>query len=127
MKKNNKKRIIMGLFAIVLVVLIYGIGKSLATPNSTLKNQKVDGLSFENATIDYTNKLSTFTVDVYNENKKVYNMKSINIILKKDDNDKVTLTYEIDKLESDEGRKIIIDQIDYNLDGYKQIKYKINK
>ena len=54
-------------------------------------------------------------------------MKSINIILKKDDNDKVTLTYEIDKLESDEGRKIIIDQIDYNLDGYKQIKYKINK
>ncbi len=127
MVKNKKKRIMIGLLFVVLVILIYGIGKSIATPNSTFKTQKVDGLSFENADIDYNNELSTFTVDVYNENKKVYNMKSIDIILKKDKEDSVTLTYEIDKLESDEGRKIIIDKIEYNLLNYKKINYKINK
>lgn len=128
MGKNNKKKgIIIGLLAVILVVMIYGIGKSLATSNSVFKTQKVEGLSFENADINYDNKLSTFTVDVYNENKKVYKMKSIDVILKKDKNDKVTLTYEIDKLEADEGRKIIIDRIDYNLLGYTKIEYKINK
>ena len=124
---KKKKRIIIGLLAIVLVVVVYGVGKSLATSNSTFKNQKIDGLSFENATIEYDNKLSTFTVEVYNENKMVYNMKSIDIILKNDNKEKVVLNYSIDKLESDEGRKIIIDQIDYNLEGYTKIKYNINK
>ena len=127
MGKINKKRIIIGCLAIVLIVLVYGIGQSLAKPNSTFKNQKVDGLFFENASVEYDKKLSVFTVDVYNENKEAIAMKSIDIILKKDKNDKVTLTYEIEKLESDEGRKIIIDKIDYNLKGYNQVKYRINK
>ena len=126
MKNFKRKRIIIGLLAVVLVVIVYGVGKSIATSDSVFKTQKVDGLSFENADIDYDNKLSTFTVDVYNENKKVYKMKSIDIILK-NKTDKITLNYNIDKLESDEGRKIIIDKIEYNLLGYTKVEYKINK
>ena len=90
MKKLNKKRIIMaGVAVIVLVVAIIGIGKSLADPKSGyLKDKKVEGLSFENASIEYKKKLSTFTVEVYNENKDTFKVKSIDIILKDDKDNK---------------------------------------
>ena len=127
MGKIKKKGIITGLLAIVLVIIVLGVGKSFASNDGVFKTQKIDGLSFENAEIQYDNKLSTFTVDVYNENKKEYNMKSIDIILKNQEKDTITLNYVIDNLKADEGRKIIIDKIDYDLSSYTKIKYRINK
>ena len=129
MKKLNKKRIIMaGVAVIVLVVAIIGIGKSLADPKSGyLKDKKVEGLSFENASIEYKKKLSTFTVEVYNENKDTFKVKSIDIILKDDKDNKITLNQKINDLESKEGRKIIIDKIDYDLSNYTKVSYKLNK
>ncbi len=128
MKKFNKKRIIIGLIAVVvLTVVVYGVGRSLATPSSQTKTVKVNGLSFENASVVYKNNLSTFTVDVYNENKNTYKMQSIDVILTNKDSETITLTYEIDSLEADEGRKIIIQDVDYDLTDYTKISYKINK
>lgn len=127
MKNMNKKRIIIGVAVLVLAIVIYGVGRSLASPNSQSKTVKVDGLLFENASVEYKNKLSTFTVDVYNENKKTVNMESIDVVLTNKKNESVTLTYEIESLEADEGRKIIISRIDYDLRDYNKIKYIINK
>ena len=126
MKKLNMKRIMMaGVAVLVLVVAIFCIGKSLAKPDDkTLKDRKIDGLSFENAEITYSKKLSAFTVDVYNENKDTYKVKSIDIILKNKDGNKVTLN---SNLESKEGRKSIIEKIDYDLRNYTKVSYKINK
>ena len=123
----KKKKTIIGSLILITIIIVGLIGTSLASPNSSTKIQNVDGLSFENATIEYNKKYSTFTVDVYNENKTTYNMKSIDITLIKNNDDKVTLTYQIDSLESDEGRKIIIDRIEYDLSEYSKIKYKVNK
>ena len=127
MRKMGKKSIIMGLAIVVLAIVIYGIGRSLASPNTEYKATKVSGLSFENPSITYKKELSTFTVDVYNENKKTYTMKSIDIILTNKNKESITLNYEISSLEADEGRKIIISKIDYDLREYTKINYKINK
>ena len=129
MKKFNTKRImIAGVAVLVLVVAVIGIGKSLADPKSGyLKDKKIDGLSFENASIEYKKKLSTFSVELYNENNETYKIKSVDIILKNDKGDKITLTQNINDLESSEGRKIIIEKIDYDLSNYTKVSYKINK
>ena len=129
MKKNNKRIIIGVISVIVLAVVIITVGKSLADPSSGyLKNQKIDGLSFENASIEYKNDLSTFTVDVYNENNKTIKIENINIILKNDDDKTITLIDDsLGSLESNEGRKLIIEGIDYDLSSYNKVEYKINK
>ena len=127
MKKMKKKGIISGVAIVVLAIVIYGVGRSLASTNNQIKTVKEDGLSFENASVVYKNKQSTFTVDVYNENKNTYEMESIDIILKNKDKETITLNYDIDSLESDEGMKIIISNIDYDLTEYNNISYKINK
>lgn len=127
MKNINKKRIIIGLAVLVFVVAIYGIGRSLASPNSVFKTVKVDGLSFENASVTYDKKMSSFTVDVYNENKSTYRLSTINIKLEDKKGNNIVLTYDIESLESNEGRKIIIDNIDYDLRNYNKISYTITK
>ena len=127
MKKMKKKGIIIGVAIVVLAIVIYGVGRSLASTSNQIKTVKEDGLSFENASVVYKNKQSTFTVDVYNENKNTYEMESIDIILKNKDKETITLNYDIDSLESDEGMKIITSNIDYDLTEYNNISYKINK
>lgn len=127
MKNMNKKRIIIGVAVLVLAIVIYGVGRSLASPNSQSKPVKVDGLSFENASITYKKKMSTFTVDVYNENKSTYRLSNINIKLENKKGNNIVLTYDIESLESDEGRKIIIENIDYDLRDYNKISYTITK
>jgi len=127
MKNMNKKRIIIGVVVLVLAIVIYGVGRSLASPNSQSKPVKVDGLSFENASVTYKKKMSTFTVDVYNENKSTYRLSNINIKLENKKGNNIVLTYDIESLESDEGRKIIIENIDYDLRDYNKISYTITK
>lgn len=127
MKNMNKKRIIIGVAVLVLAIVIYGVGRSLASPNSQSKPVKVDGLSFENASVTYKKKMSTFTVDVYNENKSTYRLSNINIKLENKKGNNIVLTYDIESLESDEGRKIIIENIDYDLRDYNKISYTITK
>lgn len=130
MKKYlNKKRILMGMTAFFLLVIIVCVGKSLATSKTQGKMVKLDGLSFENPSVSYSSskQYSTFSVDVYNETKETMELDSIDIVLTNNKGNVIRLTQEIDKLEADEGRKIIIERVAYDLREYKDITYEINK
>ena len=58
------------------------IRNTLSYPNTGyLRNQTVEGLSMEDASLEYKDGVSTFTANVYNESGDVYNLKTINVIL----------------------------------------------
>ena len=80
-KENKRTAIILGsIFLVVIAGLI--IRNTLSDPNTGyLRNQTVDGLSMEDASLEYKDGVSTFTANVYNESGDVYNLKTINVIL----------------------------------------------
>ena len=130
--KIKKNKALMGLvsavFVIVLGIVLITVGKSIATQDSSiLRNQTVDGLSFENADISCNSGVCTFTVDVYNENKSTYSLKSININFKQSNNATITLVgYIGTSLESEEGRKLTA-SVDRDILESTGLEYKINK
>lgn len=126
-KKNKKPLTIISSLVIVFVV-VFIIGKSLSDPNSGyLKNQVVEGLSFENAEIIYEEGITTFTVEVYNENDTKVDLKTISINLKNADGETTTLVgYVGESLETEEG-KLITASIDDDLTDSNNLEYIINK
>ena len=132
MNKIKKNKALMGLlsavFVLVLGIVLITVGKSLASNDSSiLRNQTVDGLSFENAAISCESGVCTFTVDVYNENKSKYTLKDIDLEFKQSDDSVITLVgYIGEELESEEGRKLTA-SIDKNIEDSVGLKYKINK
>ena len=130
MNQQNKKMIIglVTLLSVLIVVaIVIVIGNTVATTDtSVLRNQTVDGLTFENGNIECTD-ICTYTVDVYNENKETYNLKTINMNFKQEDDSVVTLVgYIGESLESDEGRKITA-SIDKDISSSVDLEYVINK
>ena len=126
--KENKKSLIILSCLIVLSVVMLIFGKTVADPNTGyLRNQVVDGLSFENANISYENGITTFIVEVYNESGDIYSLKTIDVSFK-DKNDKETILpgYIGDTLEVEEG-KYLKASIDQDLSDTISISYKINK
>ena len=71
-KENKKTAIILGsIFLVVIAGLI--IRNTLSDPNTGyLRNQTVEGLSMEDASLEYKDGVSTFTANVYNESGDVY-------------------------------------------------------
>ena len=125
--KNNKKTaIILGsVFLVVIVGLI--IGRSFSDPNSGyLRNQTVDGLSFENATLEYKDGVTTFEAKVYNESGSEYTLKTINVILDSSSKTTTLTGYIGESLENEEG-KILRISIDDDLSDSNKLTYKINK
>lgn len=126
--KENKKSLIILSCLIVLSVVMLIFGKTVADPNTGyLRNQVVDGLSFENANISYADGITTFMVEVYNESGDIYSLKTIDVSFK-DKNDKETILpgYIGDTLEVEEG-KYLRASIDQDLSDTISISYKINK
>ena len=125
---NNKKTLTIVFSIIVIFVVVFIIGKSFADPNSGyLRNQTVDGLSFENANLVYEEGITTFTVEVYNENDTKIDLKTISINLKNPDGEITTLVgYIGESLEIDEG-KLITASIDDDLTDSNNLEYVINK
>lgn len=113
---------------LVLIFIIYIIGKSTADPNSGyLKNQTVDNLSFENAEIIYGDGISTFQVEVYNESDDIYSLKNISIkFTDKDNNETILIGYIGESLEKDEAKQIEA-SIDKDLNDSVSLEYIINK
>ena len=90
MKRENFKTVVT-LFSLFVVsgMLLILAGRSLGDPNSTiLREQEVDGLVFKNATIEYVEGITTFTVEVENTLEDM-NLRYININFK-DENDNIT-------------------------------------
>lgn len=125
--KCKKPVIILGSIVIIAVV-VFLIKVTLASPYSGyLKNQVVDGLSFENASVVYENGITTFKVEVYNETDDVYTLKNINIKLTDEENNEFTLIgYIGESLEKEEG-KYLQASIDQNLSSSLKLEYTVNK
>ena len=125
-KENKRTAIILGsVFLVVIVGLI--IGRSFSNPNSGyLRNQTVDGLSFENAALEYKDGVTTFEAKVYNESGSEYTLKTINVILDSSSRTTTLTGYIGESLESEEG-KILRISIDDDLSDSTKLTYKINK
>ena len=127
MSKNTRNLIISSL-VLGLGILLILIGSSLASTESTiLKDQVVDNLSFENATLEYTNNVSMFKVEVTNDNTEAYNLKYIEINFK-DSSDKVSklIGYIGEVIASGETREITA-SIDKDITDSVSLEYSIIK
>ena len=128
-KMNKKKIMIFSIIGVlVLGIIIYLIGTSIATTDSTiLKNQVVDGLSFEDASLVYEDGISTFTVNVTNENKDTYSLNYVEIKLTDtNDNETILIGYIGNEIGSDEVQTIVA-SIDKDVTESKKLEYVINK
>ena len=128
--KINKKRIglICGLLVIVLLVISFTMKKSSATSEYTiLRNQTVNGITFENADIKKEKNNYIFSVDLYNDNTETIDIKSLTIIFKKDNQKDINIKLEdVNSLEPFEGRKIEIEVTD-DIEDIDGLDYKIDK
>lgn len=125
--KNNKRTaIILGsIFLVVVAGLI--IRNTLSDPNTGyLRNQTVEGLSMEDASLEYKDGVSTFTANVFNESGDVFNLKTIEVILESKSKTTTLTGYIGETLEKEEGRVLRI-SIDQDLSDSEKLTYKINK
>ena len=124
---KSKKVLVVAIAAFILVgLIVFGVSYALKDDGNFLRNQKVNGLSFENAKVEYKNDKSNFSVIVYNENEDTLDVKSIEIQLVDKDNKEVNMIVDIDgALESDEGR-LLTATIDKDITDMKSLKYVIN-
>ena len=127
---NRQKQVIVGgILIFLLVITSFGLKTSLANPDDGyLKDQTVEGLTFEKANLVYEKGISTFTVEVVNEIEEEYSIKNIEIVFKNGDGE------EIESLIGYIGEKIAIDSsktiqasIDEELSEIASIEYIINK
>lgn len=125
--KNNKRiAIILGsIFLVVVAGLI--IRNTLSDPNTGyLRNQTVEGLSMEDASLEYKDGVSTFTANVFNESGDIFNLKTIEVILESKSKTTTLTGYIGETLEKEEGRVLRI-SIDQDLSDSEKLTYKINK
>ena len=131
-KKINTKNkiIIIGSFIIVLVaaIVVLNLGETAASSGTVnIPNQIVDGISFENAVIEYEDGISKFTATVYNENKTTYSLKYVSVSFVDEQGKSTSLKgYIGDELASDAGRKLIV-SADDDLSGTVEVIYTIQK
>lgn len=126
--EKNRKKIIVGIISLIVVIgIAIIIIKSFALGTDFLQNQVVDGLSFENASLEYVDGISTFLVEVYNESGDEYTLKNISIELTGEDGTITTLTGYIGETLEKEEAKHIRASIDDDLSDSVKLKYTINK
>ena len=126
---SKNKYMILGIvaFFIVVGIVTFGISFAFGGDKDPLRNQKVDGLSFENAKIEYNNDSSTFTVAVYNETDDIYAVEEVKINVKGKDGETITLIGNVGgSLESDEGR-IITASTNKDITSVKSLEYVVEK
>lgn len=130
--KKSKVTLIIAGVCLFFTIGFFGfklISNSFANPDDNyLVNQTVDGLSFENANLLSGNGISKFTVEVVNDNKEDYNLKTINVIFKDSEGKEITtlLGYIGDSLSPNE-EKVLDISIDQEISGISSIEYIINK
>lgn len=127
---NKKTRnLILGIFAVVVIAAAVwlGISYSLET-DGYLANQVVDGLSFENASLNIVDGVSTYEVDVVNNTENPYSLKTIEIRFEDPSNNEITtlIGYIGDSLDKDQ-KKVLTASIDMEIENISNITYTINK
>ena len=127
MSKNTRNLIIVSL-VLGLGILLVLIGQSLASSESTiLQKQVVEGLSFDEATLEYTNEESIFKVEVTNNNTSTYNLKYIEIkFTDEEGNISKLIGYIGESLEAEETKEIAA-SIDKDITNSVNLEYSIIK
>lgn len=129
METNKKLKIgvICGILVLALIVAIVLKQSAAASYTTILRNQVVDGISFENARIDKEDGKTVFTVDLYNENLDKYDIKDLTILFKRDNKKDVRVYLDsVNSLESYEGRQISV-YVKEDIVNCSDIEYIINK
>ena len=123
----NKKKIILSIVGVILIgLVVFFVGKSIATPNSTiLKDQEVSGLTFKEANLEVNKGISTLTVNVSNEGKEDYPLKTITIKFTMNNEVVEMIGYVGDSIESGE-TKILTASMDKDLSAATNLEYVIN-
>ena len=127
MKRLNMKRI--GVISVVLVValsiVLFVFKMSVATKDSSaLRDQKVKGISFENATIEKKKGENIFTVNLFNEGTTKMEIESLTFVFKLDKKDVKVKLEDVESLEVNEGRQISVTVKD-DITDCNDIEYKI--
>lgn len=131
MKWKSLKLEIIGVISVIAIIILVIIGRSFAfafaDDENYLKTQTVDGLTFEKASIEYSQGVSKFTAEVYNDTEEKYNLKNINIEITKENGEIVQLVAYIGEVLEKEEVKYLQASIDQDLNDSIKIKYNINK
>ena len=129
LEKKNKTIVKGILLVIVFSIVLIGIRNSYANVEGAyLNDQTVSGLLFSDASLEYENGLTTYTVDVSNTLEEEYNLKNINIIFKnKNNNEIVTLIGYIGENLKITDKKILEASVDKELKDIEAIQYIVNK
>jgi len=130
--KNSKITLIIAGVCLLFTICFVGfkiVSNTYASPDDNyLVNQTVDGLSFENASLISENGISKYIVNVVNDNKDDYSLKTINVTFKDNEGNEITtlLGYIGDSLSPNE-EKVLNISTDQEITGISSIEYKINK
>lgn len=108
-------------------IIVTVFKNSVAIDTSLLRNQIVEGISFENAKLDIDNDISTLTVDVINNNKEVFNMKYITITFEDNNHNSEVLIGYIGSSISPDEKKVLTAKIDKDLSNSISATYSIIK
>lgn len=125
---NNIKMFTVGTLILVVGILLVIIGNSISTPDSTiLRDQVVDNLSFNNATLEYVNNETTFEVEVTNKNIDEYTLKYIEILFTDEENNiNKMMGYIGNSIKKDETKKVTA-KIDKDITNSVSLEYVIIK
>ena len=133
LNKLTKNQKIIGIITIVLFVGVIAFqiikGTRATDDPGFLKNQTVENLEFSNASLNYENNVSTFSVEVMNTLEgDDYNLSTIEIIFKDSEGNKIEnlLGYIGNTIESKEV-KVLEASVDKEITNVSSIEYVINK
>ena len=127
MNKNTRNLIISAL-VLGLGILLILIGNSIASPDSTILQDKVvEGLSFENASLEYLNDSSRFKVSVTNKNTDPYSLKYIEIKFLDENSKETKLIGYIGEVINSNETKDITASIDKDITNSTKLEYSIIK
>ena len=127
MTEEGKVVTLSGLF-ISLILVVGLVGISLASPNSTILNDReIEGLKITEANLEYIGNESVYTAKITNTNDNSYNLKYINIDFFNENEEKTTLIgYIGESIEKNE-TKLIKASIDKDITNSTKLEYSIVK
>ena len=128
--KNDKvtKAVLIGLIALIAGLIIRFTISLATTGPEYLKDQVVDGISFEDATLSIDNGVSTYSVTLVNDLKSDYTLKNVSITFKDTSGKEIiTLLGYVGETIKSEEIKYLDTSVDMELTNIGSITYTINK
>lgn len=127
-KLNSTIKVLIFSGVLILGSIVVTVFKnSVAMDTSLLRNQTVEGISFENAKLDIDSGITTLTADIINNNLETYNLNYISIVVEDKNHDSDVLIGYIGNSINVNEKKILTARIDKDLSEAVNITYSIIK